>query len=132
MTDLPEKMQTAERKFDKDSLWWQLKRLALLVSIDEERFGADIRREIASIERCFEDLATKGEELAKKLVKDGQPEDAREVLETVTESCTERLYYIARQEADKIAEAIKSSGGLYGRQKETIEKYIEYSEIELL
>jgi dipeptidase len=132
MNDLPENMQTAEKKFDKNSLWWQLKRLALLVSVDEERFGWSVRHELASVERCFEDLAAKGEELAKKLVKDGQPEDAREVLETVTESCTGRLYYIARQEADKIAEAVKSSGGLYGRQKETIEKYIEYSEIELL
>ena len=130
--DLPEKMQTAERKFDKDSLWWQLKRLALLVAVDEERFGGNVRRELASIERCFEDLAAKGEELAKKLVKDGQIDDAKEVLKTVTESCTERLYYLARQEADKIAEAVKSSGGLYGRQKETIEKYIEYSEIDLL
>ena len=125
-------MQTAERKFDKDSLWWQLKRLALLVAVDEERFGGNVRRELASIERCFEDLAAKGEELAKKLVKDGQIDDAKEVLKTVTESCTERLYYLARQEADKIAEAVKSSGGLYGRQKETIEKYIEYSEIDLL
>ena len=132
MTNLPEKMQTSDRKFDENSLWWQLKRLALLVAVDEERFGGSIRHEFASIERCFEDLAAKGEELAKKLVKDGQPDDAREVLENVTESCTERLYYIARQEADKIAEAVKSSGGLYGRQKETIEKHIEYSEIELL
>ena len=132
MTDLPETMQTAEKKFDKNSLWWQLKRLALLVSIDEERFGADVRRELASIERCFEDLAEQGESLAKKLIKDGKPDDAKEVLKTVTESCTERLYYLARQEADKIAEAVKSFGGLYGRQKETIEKYIEYSEIDLL
>ena len=132
MTDLPETMQTAEKKFDKNSLWWQLKRLALLVSIDEERFGADVRRGLASIERCFEDLAEQGESLAKKLIKDGKPDDAKEVLKTVTESCTERLYYLARQEADKIAEAVKSFGGLYGRQKETIEKYIEYSEIDLL
>ena len=132
MTDLPETMQTAEKKFDKNSLWWQLKRLALLVAVDEERFGGNVRRELASIERCFEDLAAKGEELAKKLVKNGQIDDAKEVLQTVTESCTERLYYLARQEADKIAEAVKSFGGLYGRQKEMIERYIEYSEIELL
>ncbi len=132
MNDLPEKMQTAEKKFDKNSLWWQLKRLALLVAVDEERFGGNVRRELANIEQRFEDLAAKGEELAKKLIKDGKSDDAQEVLETVTESCTERLYYLARQEADKIAEAVKSSGGLYGRQKEIIEKYIEYSEIDLL
>lgn len=131
MTDLPEMMQTADRKFDKNSLWWQVKRLDLLVAIDEERFAGDVRRELSNIGRAFEDLATQGEALAKRLVKDGRPIDAKEALKTVTDSCTRRLYCLARQEADRIAEAVKASGGLYGRQKETIEQYIDYSEIEL-
>jgi len=37
----------------------------------------------------------------------------------------------SRKEADRLAEIVKASGGLYGRQKEAIEKYIEYSEIDL-
>lgn len=132
MTELPERMQTAHRKFDENSLWWQLKRLALLIAIDEDRFAENVRHELANIEQCFEDIAEKGEKLAKKLINDCKYDDAKGVLETVTESCTERLYYLARQQADKIAEAVKSSGGIYGRQKETIEKYIEYSEIDLI
>ena len=131
MTDLPERMQTADRKFDENSLWWQVKRLDLLVAVDEDRFGEDVKRELSGIGRAFEKLAAEGEELAKKLVKEGNAGGAKEVLETVTASCTERLYYLARQEADRIAELVKASGGLYGRQKETIEKYIEYSEIKL-
>jgi dipeptidase len=132
MTELPEKMQRAERKYDENSLWWQVKRLGLLVAVDEERFGENVRYELSNIGRAFEDLAVQGEALAKKLVKDGKLDDARNVLATVTESCTARLHCLARQESDRIAEMIKTSGGLYGRQKETIEKYIEYSEIELL
>ena len=132
MTELPERMQTAERKYDENSLWWQVKRLGLLIAVDEERFARSVRHELSNIERTFEDLAAQGETLAKKLVNDGKLDDAREVLKTVTESCTERLYFLARQEADRIAETIKESGGLYGRQKEAIEKYIEYSEIKLL
>lgn len=132
MTDLPYKMRTAEKKFDKDTLWWQLKRLALLVAVDEERFGCNVRRELMNLEQHFEDFAAKGEKLAKNLIKDGKSDDAKEVLETVTESCTMRLYYLALREADRIAEIIVEDGGLYGRQKEMIEKYIEYSEIELL
>jgi secernin len=132
MTELPEKMQRAERKYDENSLWWQVKRLGLLVAVDEERFSENVRYELSNIGRAFEDLAAQGEALAKKLVKDGKLDDARNVLATVTESCTSRLHCLARQESDRIAEMIKTSGGLYGRQKETIEKYIEYSEIDLL
>ena len=131
MTDLPEMMQNADRKFDENSLWWQLKRLALLVAVDEDRFAEGVRRELSGIGCAFEELAAKGEEFAKKLVKEGDTDGAKEVLENVTESCAERLYYLARQEADRIAEIVKASGGLYGRQKETVEKYIEYSEIKL-
>ena len=69
--------------------------------------------------------------IAKRLVKEGSLDEATEVLKKVTDTCTELLYDLAKREADRIAEIVKSSGGLYGRQKEAIEKYIEYSEIDL-
>ena len=52
-------------------------------------------------------------------------------MKQVTDSCTDLLFDLAKREADRIAEIVKASGGLYGRQKEAIEKYIEYSEIDL-
>ena len=132
MTGLPEKMQRAERKYDENSLWWQVKRLGLLVVVDEEHFAEDVRRELADLEQIFENLAIQGESIAKRLVKEGSVLEAKEVLKKVTDSCTEMLYDLTKRESDRIAEMIKTSGGLYGRQKETIEKYIEYSEIDLL
>ena len=130
MTDLPEIMQTAERKFDKNSLWWQVKRLGLLVAVDEERFAENVRRELDGIEMIFEKLSVMGESEAKDLVKSGKSREANETLKEVTKICTEILSDAVKKEADRIAEIVKSSGGLYGRQKETIEKYIEYSEID--
>jgi secernin len=131
MTELPERMQTAERKYDKNSLWWQVKRLGLLIAVDEEHFAEDIRRELADLEETFEKLAIPAESMAKKFIKEGSVDEAKDILKQVTDSCTELLYDLAKREADRIAEIIKSSGGLYGRQIETIEKYIEYSEIKL-
>ena len=131
MIDLPEKMQTAEKKFDKNSLWWQVKRLALLVAVDEEHFAEDVRRELADLEQIFENLAIQGESIAKRLVKEGSADEAKDILKQVTDSCTDLLFDLAKREADRLAEIVKASGGLYGRQKEAIEKYIEYSEIDL-
>jgi hypothetical protein len=125
-------MQRAERKYDENSLWWQVKRLGLLIAVDEEHFAEDVRRELVDLEGIFENLAIQGESIAKRLVKEGSVDEAKNILKQVTDSCTELLYDFAKREADRIAEIIKSSGGLYGRQKETIEKYIEYSEIDLL
>ncbi len=131
MTDLPEMMQTAEKKYDENSLWWQVKRLDLLVAADEEHFGETVRKELADLETVFEDLAVQAEMQAKKLVKSGSVSDAENILAEVTATCTELLYDLAKREADRIADIIMASGGLYGRQKEVIEKYIDYSEIKL-
>ena len=131
MAELPERMQTAERKYDENSLWWQVKRLGLLIAVDEEHFAEDIRRELADLEETFEKLAIPAESMAKKFIKEGSVDEAKDILKQVTDYCTELLYDLAKREADRIAEIIKSSGGLYGRQIETIEKYIEYSEIKL-
>ena len=131
MTDLPEMMQTAEKKYDENSLWWQVKRLDLLVAVDEEHFAEDVRKELSDLEKVFENLAIQAESIAKKLVKEGSFDEAKEILKQATYSCTKFLYDLAKREADRIAEIVKSAGGLYGRQKEAIEKYIDYSEIEL-
>lgn len=131
MTDLPEMMQKADKKFDENSLWWQVKVLDLLVSIDEEHFCEDVRRELADLEEIFENLAVQAESIAKRLVKEGSLSEAKEVLHETTNSCAELLFDFAKRENKRLAEIIKAAGGLYGRQKELIEKYVEYSEIKL-
>ena len=48
----------------------------------------------------------------------------------LTDECTELLYNLARSENERLEKMIKDKGGFYGRQKEVIEKYIEYAQIE--
>jgi dipeptidase len=131
MTALPKEMQTADKKYDENSLWWQVKRLGLLVAVDEEHFAGDVRRELSDMQQIFEKLAIQAESIAKDLAKQGKLDEAKEILSQTTESCTELLSDTVTREADRLADIVRSAGGLYGRQKETIEKYIEYSEIDL-
>jgi|GEM_PF-5077127 len=54
------------------------------------------------------------------------------LLNCVTDEYTLTLFDFAVRENKSLAERIKVLGGLYGRQKEAIEKYAEYAEIEFL
>ena len=131
MTELPEMMQKADKVFNENSLWWQVKLLDLLVAVDEDHFCDNVRRELADLEEVFENLAVQAESIAKRLVKEGSPDKAKEVLQETTNTCAELLFDFAKDENTRLSEIIKAAGGLYGRQKELIEKYVEYSEIKL-
>ena len=129
---LPEKMQKADKLFDENSLWWQVKRLSLLVTVDADAFAADVREKLRHLQKQFDEKAQKAEALAKQQILAGNREAGCATLSSVTEDCTELLYAFAKTESKHLAEIIKAAGGLYGRQKEAIEKYIAYAEIPLL
>ncbi len=129
---LPEKMQRADKLFDEKSLWWQVKRLSLLVTVDEESFARDIREKLAKIEKEFEQKAEEVEQEAKNLILDGKQDLAKEKLFSLTDECVESLYDFAKTESKRLSKVIKDKGGLYGRQKEAIEKYCEYAQIPIL
>lgn len=129
--ELPEKMQKAEKEYDENSLWWQLKKLSLLVVADEERFMSAVRRELAEIETNMNQKADDAEQRARCFIRSNDMKSARQILSAVTYECTEILYNYAKKENDKLWNAIKEQGGFYGRQKEAIEKYAEYSNINL-
>lgn len=126
---LPKKMQTADRAFSESSLWWQVKLLSLLVTVDEDRFAPEIREKLKELEAQFAKKAEKAEKQATELIKVGKREEANDVLYAVTDECTEILYAFAKAEAERISGIIKEMGGLYGRQKEAIEEYFDYAEI---
>ena len=126
---LPEKMQTAERIFDESSLWWQVKLLSLLVTVDEEAFADEVREKLKTLEKQFAKKAEAAEKNAKMLISDGKISEGKEVLYSVTNECTEILCGFAKSEIKRLSSIIKEKGGLYGRQKEIIEKYFEYAEI---
>ena len=131
MTALPEKMERAERIYDEGSLWWQTKRLSLLVAVDEERFAAGVRKELAEIEARFAGEAETVEASARALMRAGKCDEAKAALAALTARCTEELYTYAKRTADAIAEDIREMGGMYGRQKEAIEAYAAYAEMPL-
>ena len=126
---LPEKMQLAEKHYDENSLWWQVKLLSLLVTVDEEAFAHDVRAKLKELEAQFTFEADAAETEAKSLIKSGKREDGYKVLSAVTELCTERLYSFCKDESKRLVDVITKKGGLYGRQKEAIEKYFDYANI---
>ena len=128
--ELPEKMQKAERKYDEKSLWWQMKKLSLLVAADENAFISEVRSKLALFERNFSEKAEAAEQKAKEMVRNGERVQGEKILSELTDECTELLYNLARSENERLEKMIKDKGGFYGRQKEVIEKYIEYAQIE--
>jgi dipeptidase len=129
---LPEKLQTADKLFDKDSLWWQMKLLSLLVAVNEQAFAGEIKEKLKEIEVRFTQKAESAEQQAIQLIIEGNQQEAREVLSSVTNECTEILYGFANTESKRLADILQDKGGLYGRQKEVIEKYIAYAQIPML
>lgn len=129
MTALPERMERAARYYDDTSLWWQAKRLSLLVSVDEYAFAADVRAELSALEARFEEKASAAEDTARALVRDGKRGEANVLLAALTEACTAELYEYAKKKSEAIAETVAAKGGLYGRQKEALEAYAAYAEI---
>jgi len=129
MGELPEKMQMAEKLYDENSLWWQVKVLSLLVSVDEKAFIGEMRVKLGELEKLFAQKAEAAEQEARQLMINGNREEGKARLYAVTEECTDILYHFAKAERKRIAAAIESKGGLYGRQKEAIEKYIAYAQI---
>lgn len=128
---LPKKMQTADRAFSESSLWWQVKLLSLLVTVDEEKFASEIGEKLKQLEAQFANKAEKAEKQAAELILSGKREEANEILYSVTDECTDILYDFAKTEVERLSGIIKEMGGLYGRQKEAIEDYFEYADIHI-
>lgn len=126
---LPKKMQKADKIYDETSLWWALKVLSLLVAVDEEAFYADVQTELVKIEKGFQQKARIAEDSARELLQNGKETEAKALLANTTEECTETLYQFARETSKHLIAEIQKKGGLYGRQKEVIEKYVEYAQI---
>ena len=126
---LPEKMYNADKLYDENSLWWQVKVLSLLVNVDENAFIGEIRAKLMELEKSFAQKAEAAEQEARQLMSSGNYEEGKVRLYSVTEECTDLLYDFAKTERKRLSAIIEKKGGLYGRQKETIEKYIAYAQI---
>ena len=54
-------MQKADRYYDPETLWWQVKRLSMLVAVDEEAYFEEIRARLSKLESIFKQRAEEAE-----------------------------------------------------------------------
>lgn len=129
MSDIPAMLQTGGRIFEEKSLWWQLRKLSLLVAVDETAYAETVRIRLRELEARFAREAERGEAQAREYARAGRTEMAREVLDGVMRRCAGALYDLVRGENHRLEQDILAKGGVYGRQKEVILRYMEYASI---
>lgn len=102
--DVPGCMGCGGAKFDPNSLWWVVERLAMAVSVDEGRFAPHVRGKLAELER----------ELAQMPQMD---------LTVRMEQAANRLMETANELFEEIRNCLCKEGGLYGVRKEFLQDY---------
>ena len=51
---LPAALAAGDRYYDENSLWWNVERLSMAITADEERFGPDARAALLELEQSLE------------------------------------------------------------------------------
>lgn len=128
--EIPEALSRGGATYDKGSLWWVAERLSMIVSMDEERFGKDVRSSLTCLEHDIEKMSSSAEIQAVELINQGRNEEARAILRNCSEKACDEYMQKAKFLADNIFEIIKSEGGLYGPRKELLRDYFERVEID--
>ncbi len=121
--NIPEVMSRGGEFYDDSSLWWLTERLAMAVSIDEERFGDMARRPLRELEARLSAEAAEAEKRAKELLLKGDRKSAFGILDAVTEKGAEEMCVLCRELAEKICGTVAADGGLYGPRKDFLEAY---------
>lgn len=123
--DVPCAMKNAGGTYSDDSLWWRTERLAMLISVDEERFGVAARKALRALEEDIRRRAAEAEVKACELIGSGKTEQALALLSAATETCTEDVMALVSCLAQRISDDIRKCGGLYGVRREFLEAYAE-------
>lgn len=121
--DVPSAMKEATGIYDEDSLWWSAERLAMLVSADEDRFGAKVRSALKELSAGHEREAQQAEERAYALIAEGKRTEAMMRLSKTTENAVQATMVLMHRLVDEISREIAQCGGLYGARKEFLEAY---------
>lgn len=120
---LPACLRRGAERFDPESLWWQTERLAMAISVDEERFGAAAREKLAVFEEKTEQRAAVREGEARALMAEGRAEEAVALLGELTRQSAEEMLALVTDLAEDICGQIAALGGLYGVRKEFLTSY---------
>lgn len=120
---LPHCMSLGGEGYDPESLWWQTERLAMAISIDEERFAPKARAALAAFEEKLAKQTAALEETAADQLKRGYGLLAKATLLDLMEDSAMELLELVTRQADSICREVEQLGGLYGPRKEFLESY---------
>ena len=129
--DVPDSMKTAGEFYDKNSLWWETERLAMLISVDEDRYGQHARTALCELETEIYTQACAMEQLARELIQNGKKDEALENLRQFTKTCAENVMSKVKLLARVISADIQNAGGLYGPRKEFLEAYAKRTNLKI-
>ena len=121
--DVPPAMKEADGVYDENSLWWRAERLAMLVSVDEARFGPKVRCALNELSEGHEREAQQAEEKACALIAEGKRTEAMTRLAKTTDNAVHATMTLMQRLVDEISREITQCGGLYGARKEFLEAY---------
>ena len=128
---LPEALETVGEKYNPASLWWACERLAMAVSVDEDRFAPAVRRALMELEQQMENKAQLTEQNAKTQILEGMDAQARESLSALTQEAVDQLLPLVNRLAQNICDTVKAEGGAYGPRREFLLAYCERTEMPL-
>ena len=132
VSDVPDAMKNAGEFYREDSLWWETERLAMLISVDEGRYGVSARAALRRLDEDFHARAESMEQCARNLMQQGEKEAALQNLAQLTEACTAEAMQLIKWLAKEISDDIRQAGGLFGPRKEFLEAYMQRTKLELL
>lgn len=121
--EVPDVMKNAAGFYDQSSLWWETERLAMLISVDEDRYAPHARAALRKQEAEISARAEAAEQRACELIRLGKKDEALTGLKQFTEACANNVMEHVRLLAAAISDDIRSVGGLYGPRKEFLEAY---------
>lgn len=128
---LPAALAAGDRYYDENSLWWNVERLSMAITADEERFGPDARAALLELEQSLEAKAADAEAQAKRLLAAGDKAASDHVLNDLTQYAVTELLTRSKSLSDQILRTISASGGLYGPRKEFLEEYCTWAHMTL-
>ena len=121
--DTPDAMKNAAGTYDEASLWWTAERLAMLTSVDEDRYRPMVQSALDIIRSATPALASQIEDVARRLIARNQAEEAKLLLKEFTQKETDQLMHVMKTLAEDISADIAAAGGLYGPRKELLSAY---------
>lgn len=113
---LPDALENVGATYDPASLWWVCERLAMAVSVDEDRFAPAVRSALLTLERELEEKAQAAEEK----VRGTQDKDA---LFALTQEAVDKLLPLAHRLTEEICDTVNADGGSYGPRREFLQEY---------